>query len=146
MALKQQAAEAHVQTFAIIYKGPLSEPDDVITTMIPNAITVDSAAGIATALAAISARMADRYHVTFPGHDPTTTQGLAWDGAPHDLVVRIGETETAPVTLTLAPVWSPPPTDRFPWWIAVAGGALLLVVSGALLARKRHALVASTSR
>jgi len=142
--LKTQAVRDQIQTFAIIYKGQLSDPDHVITTMIPNATTVDDAKDIETALDAILSRMADRYYVTFSGYDPTTKQGLAWDGKAHDLVVKLDHHAADPVTLTLSPVWNPPTNGGFPWWIALVGGALLLIVIGASFARKKAG--ARTSR
>ena len=142
--LKKQAAGDKIQTFAIIYKGQLSEPGNVVTTMIPNATTVDNAEGIATAIKAILSRMADRYYLTFPGYDAKTKQGLPWDGKSHDLVVKIDKDETDPVTLTLSPVWNPPRKGGFPWWILlVVGGALLLIIILAVVfGRKKEEPVA----
>lgn len=131
--LKKQAAGDKIQTFAIIYKGQLSEPGNIVTTMIPNATTVDNAESIATAIKAILSRMADRYYLTFPGYDPKTKQGLPWDGKSHELIVKIDKDETEPVTLTLSPVWNPPKKGGFPWWILIVAivGLLLLIIIGA---------------
>jgi hypothetical protein len=138
--LKKQAAQDKIQTFAIIYKGQLSEPGNVVTTMIPNATTVDNAEGIATAIKAILSRMADRYYLTFPGFDPKTKQGLPWDGKSHDLVVKIDKDETDPVTLTLSPVWNPPKKGSFPWWIlfVVVGALLLIIILAVVFGRKKE--------
>ena len=127
--LKKQAAQDKVQTFAIIYKGQLSDPANLITTMIPNARTVDGAEQIANAIKDILARLANRYYLTFPGYDNKLKVGLQWDGKPHDIVVKIDKDETDPVTLTMSPTWSPPTKGSFPWWIlAVVGVGLLLLI------------------
>lgn len=131
--LKKEAQAQSVQTFAIIYKGTLSDPVNLITTMIPNAQTVTNAEGIATAIKSILLRMADRYYLTFPGYDPKTKQGFKWDGKSHDLVLKIDKDETDPVTLVLAPVWTATPPAGFPWWILIVAivGLLLLIMIGA---------------
>jgi len=131
--LKKQASADKIQTFAIIYKGQLSDPGNVITAMIPNATTVDSAEGIATAIKSILARMADRYYLTFPGYDPKTKAQLPWDGKEHELVIKIDKDETEPVTVTMAPMWNPPSKGGgFPWWILVVVlvGLLLIILIG----------------
>ncbi|MGE3546425.1 MAG: FHA domain-containing protein [Kofleriaceae bacterium] len=137
-ALKKQAAADKIQTFAIIYKGPVSEPGNVITTMIPTATTVNNAEGISTTIQTILSRMGDRYYLTFPGYDPKLTVGLAWDGKPHDLVIKIDKDETDPVTLTLAPVWQPPSAGGFPWWILIVVVALVVVILVAAKMLKRQ--------
>jgi len=138
--LKKQAAADKIQTFAIIYKGQLSEPGNIVTTMIPNATTVDNAEGIATAITAIISRMDDRVYMTFPGYDPKNKIGLPWDGKPHDLMVKIDKDETEPVTLTLSPVWKPAKKSSFPWWIiaVVAGGLLFIIILAKVLGRKKE--------
>ena len=77
-ALKKQAAQDHIQTFAIIYKGvQIGEaPVNVIPSMFTNTTTVTSAENIATALKAILARMADRVYLTFPSYDRSSASGL----------------------------------------------------------------------
>jgi len=138
--MKKQAANEKIQTFAIIYKGELSEPGNVITTMIPGAKTVQNAEGIATAMQSILTGLADRYYLTFPGFDPKTGTGFTWDGKSHDLVLKIDKDETEAVSLTLAPTWSPPKKGGFPWWIVgvVAGGLLLLIIIIALAGKKKE--------
>ncbi len=128
--LKKQALGEKIQTFAIIYKGELSEPGNVITTMIPTASTVSNAEGIASSIQAILSRMADRYYLTFPGFDTKSNFGFLWDGKPHDLVIKIDKDDTDPVSLTLAPPWQPAKKGGFPWWILIVGivGFLLLLI------------------
>ncbi|MGE0546809.1 MAG: FHA domain-containing protein [Kofleriaceae bacterium] len=137
-ALKKQAAADKIQTFAIIYKGPVSEPGNVITTMIPTATTVNNAEGISTTIQTILSRMGDRYYLTFPGYDPKLKVGLAWDGKPHDLVIKIDKDETDPVTLTLAPVWQPSSGGGFPWWILIVVVVLVIIILIAAKMLKRQ--------
>lgn len=139
--LKKQAAAEKIQTFAIIYKGQLSDPGNLITTMIPTATTVTNAEGIASTIKAILSRMADRYYLTFPGYDKKLKVGLQWDGKPHDLVVKIDKDDTDPVTLTLAPVWNPPKEGGFPWLvlILVLVGVILIVLLGVKVFGKKPA-------
>ena len=137
--LKKQASNEKIQTFAIIYKGELSEPGNVITTMIPTAATVQNAEGIASSIQAILSRMADRYYLVFPGFDSKNGVGFAWDGKSHDLVLKIDKDDTDAVTTTLAPTWSPPKKGGFPWWIVgvSVGGLLLLIILIAVLGGKK---------
>lgn len=57
VALKARAASEGIQTFGIIYKGGLSGDGNVISAMIPQTQTLNSADNIASALQAILARM-----------------------------------------------------------------------------------------
>ena len=138
--LKREAAQQQIQTFAIIYKGKLSEPENLINIMIPNATTVTGAEGIASAIQAILQRLNDRVYVTFPGYDPKTKQGFAWDGKSHELIVRIDKDELDPYTLTLSPPWKPA-TKGFPWWIlivAIVVFVLLIVIIAKALGGKKE--------
>jgi hypothetical protein len=134
-ALKKQAAQDHIQTFAIIYKGVQlgGEPVNVVPAMFTNVTQVTSAENIATALKAILARMADRVYLTFPTWDPKLGVGLPWDGKVHQLVVKVDKDDTDPVDLTMVPLWKPPSKGGFPLWLVialVALGAILIVVIG----------------
>lgn len=129
--LKRQAAKQGVQTFGIIYKSAVSADGAVLTTMIPNAKVTNSVDGIASELNAIIARMADRYYLSFPGYDDKVAQGFPWDAKDHDLVLKIDSTELDPITLTLAPKWSPAKAGGFPWLVvilSVVGGLLLIII------------------
>lgn len=139
--LKKEAQQQNIQTFAIIYKGQLSDPANLITRMITQTQTVTNAEGIAAAIKGILLRMADRYYLTFPGYDKKTKQGFKWDEKSHDLVLKIDKEEQEPVTLTLAPKWSPPSSSSFPWWIVIVGvvGLLLLIVIIAAVSGKKEA-------
>jgi hypothetical protein len=126
-ALKKQALADHIQTFAIIYKGQLSDPANVISTMIPAPKTVNSADDIATMIKAILAAMANRYYVTFPGFDKTSNMGLTWDNKSHDLIVKIGKDDTDPVSLQMSPKWDPPKPMSL-WWLAIVIPVVLLIL------------------
>lgn len=132
VALKARAASEGIQTFAIIYKGAMSGDGNVISAMIPGAQTVNSADNVATAIQGILARMNDRQYLTFPGYDPKLNLGLSWDGKPHNLILKYDkDAEADPVTLTLAPVWSPA-KGGFPWLVVIliVLGALVLAIIG----------------
>jgi hypothetical protein len=126
IALKAQAKGDQIQTFAIIYKSAMSGDGNVISTMIPQTQTVNSADNIATAIAGILARMADRQYLTFPGFDPKLGLGLSWDGKQHNLILKVDKDDAEPVGLSLAPPWNVAKAG-FPWLI------LLIVVLGALV-------------
>jgi hypothetical protein len=130
--LKKDAANAKINLFAIIYKSAVSSEGNVITTMIPGAKPVNSIDGIAAELNAIIARMGDRYYLTFPGFDDKLSSGLPWDGKEHDLVLKNDQTEYEPITMQLAPKWSPPSKGGFPWLvlIIIVVAILLLIIIG----------------
>ncbi len=137
--LKKQALNEKIQTFAIIYKGELSEPGNVITTMIPTATTVSNAEGIASSIQAILSRMADRYYLTFPGYDVKGNFGFTWDGKQHDLVLKIDKDDTDAVQLTLAPPWQPSKKGGFPWLLlilGIVGGLILLIILAKVFGKK----------
>jgi hypothetical protein len=56
-ALKKQAAQDDVQTFAIIYKSKLSAEENVLGTMIPDTKQIGDAKEIDAAIAAIVAKL-----------------------------------------------------------------------------------------
>ncbi len=126
-ALKKQANSDRVQTFAIIYKGQLSDPANVISTMIPAPKTVNSAEDIATTIKSILERMANRYYVTFPGFDKTANLGLPFDNKSHDLVIKIGKDDMEPVSVLMSPVWSPPKPMSL-WWLAIVIPVVVLLL------------------
>lgn len=138
--LKKQAAGDKIQTFAIIYKGQMSDAANLITTMIPNAQTVTNAEGIAAAITSILKRMDDRVYLTFPGYDVKAKAGFIWDGKSHDLVLKIDKDETDPQTLTLGPAWSPAKKGGFPWGIliGVLVFLLLLIIIGVKVFGKKE--------
>lgn len=131
VALKARAAGDKIDTFAIIYKGGMSGDGNVISAMITQTQTVNTAENIATAIQGILSRMADRQYLTFPGFDPKLGLGLQWDGKPHNLIIKVDKDDSDPVELSLAPPWHVA-KPGFPWLVVilVAVGALLLAVIG----------------
>jgi len=132
--LKKEAAQEGIQTFAIIYKSGLAQQEEnpvVINVMVPGASTVNSAESIASSIAGILGRMADRQYLTFPGYDPKTGVGLNWDGKSHNLVLKIDKDDTEAVSLALVPIWNAS-TAGFPWLvlILVLIGAVILIMIG----------------
>jgi hypothetical protein len=131
VALKARASGDRIETFAIIYKGGNSGDGNVISAMIPQTQTVNTAENIATAIQGILSRMADRQYLTFPGFDPKLGLGLPWDGKAHNLILKIDKDDADPVELSLAPAWHLP-KGGFPWLVVilVVVGALVLAVIG----------------
>ncbi|HEX3763160.1 MAG TPA: FHA domain-containing protein [Kofleriaceae bacterium] len=131
VALKARAAADRIETFAIIYKGGMSGDGNVISAMVPQTQTVNTAENIATAIQTILSRMADRQYLTFPGFDPKLGIGLQWDGKPHNLILKVDKDDADPVELSLAPPWHLP-KPGFPWLVVilVVVGAILLAVIG----------------
>jgi hypothetical protein len=126
--LKKDAAKAHIQMFAVIWKSAVSDPGgNVITTMIPTAKQVNSIDGIASEMSAIIARMTDRYYVTFPGAKDELY--FPWDGKDHDLILKIDQSELEAVSLNLSPMWAPPKSASL-WWLAIVIpiAAILLII------------------
>ncbi len=127
--LKKQAAQDKIQAFAIMYKGEMSDPGNVISVMIPTASTTPTAEGIASSLTAILSRMANRQYVTFPGFDEKVDLGFNWDGKEHAMVLKIDKDDTEPQALTLSPIWNLPKGMSFWWlWIVIPVVALLLLI------------------
>jgi hypothetical protein len=131
--LKRRAAAAGIETFAIVYKTAVSAETTVITAMIPRTITVNSRDGLSAELAAIGARIADRYTLTFPGED------LAWDGRDHELTVQLGDHDLEPIDLVLPARVRPVLWAGWRWLTELGFGALL-VAAIAIGARHRFAI------
>jgi hypothetical protein len=135
-ALKKQALQEQIQTFAIVYKtcevlAEQAESPIVITSMVQQVSTANSAENIAQSIGGTLARMADRQYLTFPGYDPKVGLGFSWDGKQHNMILKIDKEDAEPVALTLAPTWHVS-TGGFPWLmtILIAVGALVLAVIG----------------
>ena len=147
-ALKQLKARAladHVQSFAIVYKAPLSDnssPGNVITQMIPSPAIVNTADGIGAALQTIVSKLGDRYYATFPGWDSALGVGLAWDGKPHQLVLALDKDDQDPAEVVLAPIWHPPHHVALVWILLAIAGAMIvlgLAIVGVLVVLSRRA-------
>jgi hypothetical protein len=132
--LKKRAVSENIQTYALIYKSPVSSETSAITRMIPASQMVASTDGVSVALEALIHRLADRYYVTFPGEQ------LLWDGKMQDLTIRLGNDDTDPISLVLPDrrdhSGGGSPFGR--WWFQLAIG-LGAVGAIALLLRWRSA-------
>ncbi len=124
--LKKQAANDRVQTFAIIFKGDLSDAGNAITTMIGNATTTTNAEGIASSVKTVLDRMDDRFYLTFPGFDVAANAGLPWDGKQHKLIVKVDKDDTDEVPITLQP-WKPAQKASYLWLILIIVGVVVLL-------------------
>jgi hypothetical protein len=118
--LAARASNANIETYALIYKGALSNESDVITSMIQDAPAAPSADAVGPAMAAIGARIANRYLVRFPG------EHLTWDGSPQYVTVDLGGKTLEPVALygSVTPPASPPARYNpfLSWWFQLAMG------------------------
>jgi hypothetical protein len=126
--LKKQAQNERVQTEAIVFKAPDSEPNNVIISMIQKTSTVTTAENIAVSIKAILERMADRQYLTFPGYNKETKIGFKWDNKPHELAIKIDKEETEPQQVVMTPAWDPPTEGGFPWLILILVIVLLLIL------------------
>ncbi len=126
--LKKQAQNERVQTFAIVFKAPDSEPNNVIINMIQQTSTVTTAENIAVSIKAILERMADRQYLTFPGYNKETKIGIKWDNKPHELAIKIDKEETEPQQVVMTPAWEPPTEGSFPWLILILVIVLVLIL------------------
>ena len=121
--LKRRAARDKIETFALIYKGVLSEPGRVISTMIPTTRTVASFEHMAGTLDAFLAGITDRSYVTFSG------ESLAWDGREHALTIGVGGEDLDAEYVELPLHARASPWFRSAWWqqLGAGLGAVLLL-------------------
>jgi hypothetical protein len=137
--LKKDAGKQNIQMFAVIYKSAVSSEGNVITTMIPNAKTVNSIDGIASELNAIIAKMANRYYLRFPGADEKAGVALPWDGKDHDLVIRIDQIDLEPISATMNPKWEIPKHTGVPWLLIIlllVGFIFMIIIFKAIFGKK----------
>lgn len=96
--LALDAAAAHVELGAVIYKGALSDAASPLVAAVPDATVAHEAKAI---VAAARDALRGDYVVVFPAR-----AGFPFDGKEHELVLAIGATVTAPVHV-LVPAWKP---------------------------------------
>ena len=118
--LRHDAAVHQIETYAIIYKSVISADTSVIPAFTSHITVVNSADGMAAALANIATRIADRYEVTFDA------SALPWDGNVHELEVRVAGEPIASQDVRL-----PSHVAPRPWW---QSRELLELAVGTLLA------------
>jgi hypothetical protein len=126
---RARAAAERVELFAIIWKSALSSEANVISVLVPDARTVNSADGTAAEIARMMSRLGDRYYATFPG------EGLRWDGQRHRLAIEVAGQRLPSVEVVLAPVWERPAERSHVWWIAIA--AVVCAAAAAFIAWRR---------
>ncbi|MFT3695787.1 MAG: FHA domain-containing protein [Kofleriaceae bacterium] len=133
--LKRLAATQNVETYAILFTSTIAGEGGIsLTAMIPSARTVQSAEGIPTELAAITAKIADRYYVTFDGAT------LPWDGRDHELSIKIDTLELDGADTTMTPRWEPKQPWHFPWLGSFLGLLTIGSLTGAVIwVRKKRA-------
>jgi hypothetical protein len=126
-----RARTSHVETYAIAMKTELSSDTMVLEDMIEGVQLVNSRAGFAAELSAVTAHIAQREAFEFTGNQ------LAWNGLRHDLVFACPGGLRVESTVLL-PTWAPPVrrAPRLATWL-LGAGALALVI--ALIARRRAA-------
>lgn len=108
-ALRKQAQADGVEVYALVYRTEMSGDSHVVKALVPAAREISSIDDLGAGLAAIVAALGDsRYYVTFPGWDAKHRTGLPWDGKAHDLVVSLDGMPLDPVSVVLAPTWTPP--------------------------------------
>jgi hypothetical protein len=124
-----RARASHVETYAIAMKTELSSETMVLEDMIEGVQLVNSRAGFAAELSAVTARIGQREAFEFTGNQ------LAWNGLRHDLVFACPGGLRVESTVLL-PTWAPPVhhMPRLAKWL-LGAGALALVI--ALIARRR---------
>lgn len=125
--LKRRAARDGISTFAVIYKGMLSDPGQVITAMIPGAHTINTMDDVGAAIDGFLSRITDRVYLRFAPEE------LGWDGHAHAFVLRA---DNADVDTVMAEV--PYRGSATPWYRTgyvlqlLAGFAAMLVVAAAM--------------
>ena len=114
--LKRRAARDRIQTFAVIYKGQLSDDGQVIGAMIPATRTAASFEGIASAIDNFLNRITDRTYATFSG------ENLTWDGREHSLTISAAGEDLDPAFVAMPARIRPTPWYRTDWWMQLGAG------------------------
>lgn len=100
----------------------------------PSAVTLRDLASGAMVRGSTVRAVADRFEVAFSG------EGLAWDGARHELMLAIDGERLPPVTLRLLPAWRS--ADAPAWQLALLGAVALLLAGTSIALRRRRAFAA----
>jgi uncharacterized protein YegL len=142
--LKNQARADQVQVFAIIYKGPQSDPINVVTQLTSNVYSLQNAEGIGSTIANILKQMGNRFYLSFPGYDKTLKTGPKWDGKEHELQLKINNEDAGdPVRLTMSPTWNLDSGGGFPWLVFIiimVVVLLFIIILVKVLGRKKEPL------
>lgn len=131
--LRKVAAQDNVETFAIVYKGALSDSTTVVDRFTARVRHVASSEALPEAIVAIATDLNNRYYATFP------STHIAQDGLTHELIVTVDKQDLEPVALVMpeAPSVSSLPSNG--WWFQLAVGFALvaLIAFGTWLTGRR---------
>jgi hypothetical protein len=132
--LRQRAKDERVDTFAIVYKSPLSAETSIIGDFVAGPKTVLSVAALGNELESIVAHIGSSYVVLFDA------RSLDWDGRSHVLSVFGGGHQILSASVVL-PVWEAPNSPwAAPWrWAVIIVGLVALVGLGLLLRSRLRA-------
>jgi len=136
LELAEVAARSNIETRAIVHRSAASEPQDVLSRMIPDAVEVASAEALGPVLERTLRGLDDRFEARFPG------ETLPWDNLPHAAIVRVADTELE-ATLNLPRGYELPRDTSWRWRLV---GAVIAVLGIAGIAIAWRATAASRSR
>jgi hypothetical protein len=126
--LRQRAKDERVDTYAIVYKSPLSAETSIVGDFVAGPKTVQSLSALRTELESIVAQLGNGSAVVFDARE------LDWDGKAHTLSVFSGGHQVLSASVLL-PVWGAPSSPwTAPWrWAVIVVGLVALVALGFLL-------------
>jgi hypothetical protein len=131
--LAEVAARERIETHAIVHRGPLSEPQNVIAQMIPGAVEVASDDALGPVIETVLRRLDDRFYAQFDA------RRLRWDGVPHAMVLRVGNVEME-TQLALPKGYQMPADTRWRWRLLGAAIAVLALIALAFGWRMRRTM------
>ncbi len=111
---KKMAATVHVEVHAILYKGPLSELGNVVTSLDGRASTVNSVDSIGAVVRARLRQALDVSRLTFPLAE------LVTDGKIHTLTLTVDGQELDPELVDMPALSAPCAFSH--WWMQLLGG------------------------
>ena len=122
--LARIAARANIETHAVIHRSALSEPLNVLSEMIPDAVEVASAAALGAVIESAIGKLDDRFYAWFP------TETLHHDGVARVAHIRLGKLEVAVSEPLALPKGYTLPPDQTWRWRALGGVIALLGIAG----------------
>ncbi|MEJ7599650.1 MAG: hypothetical protein WKG01_17215 [Kofleriaceae bacterium] len=133
--LRAIASKANIETRAVIHRSALSDPLNVVSEMIPDAIEVASASALGGVIESVIGNLDDRFYAWFPA------DRMPWDGLPHPAMIRIGAKDFDAGVITFPTAGAAPPDTRWRWRLL---GALIAVLGIGGLAIGWRAIRASS--
>jgi hypothetical protein len=137
-ALRKKARDAGVELYGVYYvSGTIDGDLDLMRALLGGEVrTAVAAEALPAEVAAVIAKLQGRYYATFACYDTARGVGFQWDGKAHTFVVSIDK-EDGPEVEAVLPVWKAP--SSFPWlYVAIGGGAAIVVLAGVMLALRRR--------